>query len=49
MENLWDGVKGIVRKNDDILVLVKQDGTLDLPGGRIENGDQFESKNPRSY
>ena len=30
MENLWDGVKGIVKKNDHILVLVKQDGTLDL-------------------
>ena len=32
MENLWDGVKGIVRNNDHILVLVKPDGTLDLPG-----------------
>ena len=42
MENLWDGVKGIVRKNDDILVLVKQDGTLDLPGGRIENGETIK-------
>jgi len=42
MENLWDGVKGIVRKNDDILVLVKKDGTLDLPGGRIENGETIK-------
>ena len=42
MENLWDGVKGIVRKKDDILVLVKQDGTLDLPGGRIENGETIK-------
>ena len=42
MENLWDGVKGIVRKNDDILVLVKQDGTLDLPGGRVENGETIK-------
>jgi len=42
MENLWDGVKGIVRKNDDFLVLVKQDGTLDLPGGRIENGETIK-------
>ena len=42
MENLWDGVKGIVRKNDDFLVLVKQDGTLDLPGGRIENGEAIK-------
>jgi len=43
MENLWDGVKGIVRKNDLILVLVKQNGTLDLPGGRVENGETVKS------
>ena len=42
MENLWDGVKGIVRKDDHILVLVKQNGTLDLPGGRIENGETIK-------
>jgi len=42
MENIWDGVKGIVRKNDDFLVLVKKDGTLDLPGGRIENGETIK-------
>ncbi len=43
MENLWDGVKGIVRKNDHILVLVKPNGTLDLPGGRVENGETIRS------
>jgi 8-oxo-dGTP pyrophosphatase MutT (NUDIX family) len=43
MENLWDGVKGIVRKNDHILVLVSQNGTLDLPGGRVENGETVKS------
>jgi 8-oxo-dGTP diphosphatase len=43
MENLWDGVKGIVRKNDHILVLVKPNGTLDLPGGRVENGETVKS------
>ena len=43
MENLWDGVKGIVRKNERILVLVKQNGILDLPGGRIENGETVKS------
>ena len=43
MENLWDGVKGIVRKNDHILVLVKPNGTFDLPGGRIENGETIKS------
>jgi 8-oxo-dGTP diphosphatase len=43
MENLWDGVKGIVRKNNHILVLVKPNGTLDLPGGRVENGETIRS------
>jgi len=43
MENLWDGIKGIVRKNDNILVLVKPNGTLDLPGGRVENGETIKS------
>ena len=43
MENLWDGVKGIVRNNDHILVLVKPNGTFDLPGGRIENGETVKS------
>ena len=43
MENFWDGVKGIVRKNDRILVLVKQNDTLDLPGGRVENGETVKS------
>jgi 8-oxo-dGTP diphosphatase len=43
MENLWDGVKGIVRKNGNILVLVKPNGTLDLPGGRVENGESVKS------
>ena len=42
MKNLWDGVKGIVRKNDHILVLVKQNGKLDLPGGRVENGETVQ-------
>ena len=43
METLCDGVKGIVRKNDHILVLVKPNGTLDLPGGRVENGETIKS------
>ena len=43
MENLWDGVKGIVRNNDHILVIVKPNGTLDLPGGRVENGETIKS------
>ena len=43
MKNLWDGVKGIVKKDDRILVLVKQNGKLDLPGGRVENGETIQS------
>jgi ADP-ribose pyrophosphatase YjhB (NUDIX family) len=43
MKNFWDGVKGVVRKNDHMLVLVKQNGTLDLPGGRVENGESVRS------
>ena len=43
MKNPWDGVKGIVRKNDLFLVLVKQNGKLDLPGGRVENGETVQS------
>ena len=43
MENLWDGVKGIVRKNGNVLVLVKPNGTLDLPGGRVEIGETVKS------
>jgi 8-oxo-dGTP pyrophosphatase MutT (NUDIX family) len=43
MENIWDGVKGIVRKDDHILVLVKPNGTLDLPGGRVEKGETIKS------
>ena len=43
MNNFWDGVKGIIRKNGHILVLVKPNGTLDLPGGRVENGETVQS------
>ena len=43
MESLLDGVKGIVRKNDQILVLVKPNGTLDLPGGRVEKGETIRA------
>ena len=42
MKNLWDGVKGIVKKKDRILVLVKPNGTLDLPGGRVEKGETVQ-------
>jgi 8-oxo-dGTP diphosphatase len=37
------GVKGIIRKDDHFLVLVKPDGTFDLPGGRVEEGETIQS------
>ena len=43
MNNLWDGVKGIIRKNSHILVLVKPNDALDLPGGRVERGETIQS------
>jgi 8-oxo-dGTP diphosphatase len=43
METLWDGVKGIVRKDRHILVLVKQNGILDLPGGRVESAETVQA------
>lgn len=43
MDGKWDGVKGIVRKNGLVLVLVKENGDLDLPGGRVERGETAES------
>ena len=43
MECIGYGVKGIVRKDDLFLVLVKPDGILDLPGGRVENGETNEA------
>ena len=33
----------IVRKNDRILLLVRQNGKLDLPGGRVEVGETVQS------
>jgi 8-oxo-dGTP diphosphatase len=43
MAEVKNGVKAVVRKNDRFLVLVKPDGLLDLPGGRVENGESTES------
>ena len=43
MKNIWDGVKGIIRKEDRILILVKPNEDLDLPGGRIEDGETVKS------
>ena len=36
------GVKSLVIREDKVLVLFKPNGDLDLPGGRIENGESFK-------
>ena len=33
------GVKGLIMDEDQVLVLVEPDGTVDLPGGRVEEGE----------
>lgn len=43
MDKRFDGVKGIVKKRDLVLILVKDNGTLDLPGGRVESGETVKS------
>jgi len=42
MENTALGVKGLIMKEDKVLVLSKPNGDLDLPGGRIEEGEEPE-------
>ena len=39
MENRAFGVKGLIMKEDKVLVLFKPNGDLDLPGGRTEDGE----------
>ena len=36
------GIKGLVIKGEQILVLRKPNGKLDLPGGRVERGESPE-------
>ena len=42
MQESARGVKGIIVKDEKFLILVKHNGRLDLPGGRIERGESFE-------
>ena len=42
MGAVGNGVKAVVRKDDRFLVLVKPDGTFDLPGGRAEIDETSE-------
>jgi 8-oxo-dGTP diphosphatase len=43
MDEVGNGVKAVVKKDDRFLVLVKPDGSFDLPGGRVEVGETNES------
>lgn len=40
MQNKALGVKGLIMREDKALVLFKSNGELDLPGGRIEGGEE---------
>jgi 8-oxo-dGTP diphosphatase len=42
MEKAALGVKGLIKRNDMFLVLVKPNGESDLPGGRVEDGEGLE-------
>jgi 8-oxo-dGTP diphosphatase len=35
------GVKGVVMKGSKVLVLIKPNGELDLPGGRVEESESY--------
>ena len=37
------GVKGIIRRGNRFLVLLKSNGTFDLPGGRVEEGESLKA------
>ena len=42
MKKIGRGVKGIITKDDKFLVLTKPNGDLDLPGGRVEPGENLK-------
>ena len=41
MQQSCFGVKSLITSNNKFLVLVKQNGQLDLPGGRVEQGEKL--------
>ena len=41
MQRSGFGVKGLITIGDRFLVLVKKNGELDLPGGRVEDGESM--------
>ena len=42
MADTGKGVKALIRENSRILVLQEPSGTLDLPGGRVEDGESMK-------
>jgi 8-oxo-dGTP pyrophosphatase MutT (NUDIX family) len=40
--NIGRGVKSVILKDNKFLVLVKPDGSFDLPGGRVETGELLQ-------
>jgi 8-oxo-dGTP diphosphatase len=42
MKKIGRGVKGIIMKDDKFLVLTKPNGDFDLPGGRVEPGENLK-------
>ena len=42
MQKSGFGVKALIIKEDKFLVLCKPNGDLDLPGGRVEDGDKYK-------
>jgi 8-oxo-dGTP diphosphatase len=41
MQKIGLGVKGLITLGDKFLVLVKKNGELDMPGGRVENWESI--------
>ena len=41
MKRIGIGVKGLITMGDKFLVLVKPNGELDLPGGRVEESERY--------
>ena len=42
MQEIGLGVKGLITRDDKILVLIKSNGELDLAGGRVEDDEKYE-------
>jgi 8-oxo-dGTP diphosphatase len=41
IQKIAAGVKAMIMRDEELLVLVKPNGALDLPGGRVEDGEDL--------